>query len=119
MTTQERDGGWVELLREGESEPIGRGRIVFTELPSDFALGMERTVKDKRMGDWRARLDPLTFNEGTAPASPGRYVVRFEQNGEELAIYLEEPQQQGDEAYAEVGSADGQLPTVLLELGGE
>jgi hypothetical protein len=117
--TQQRDGGWVEVLREGENEAIARGRIIFTELPPDFPFGEQRMGKDPRMGDWRGRLDPLRPSEGMEPPAPGRYVVRFEQNGEELPVYIEGAQRQGDEAFAAIGSADGQLPTVLLELGGE
>lgn len=119
MTTQDRDGGWVEVMREGEEDAIARGRLVFTELPSDFPFGEQRTLKDARLGDWRGRLDPLSPLEGYGPPPPGRYVVRFEQNSEELLVDVEEPQKQGEEMFAEVGSADGRLPTVLLELGGE
>ena len=67
---------------------------------------------------WRGMLDPLRPERGDyVPA--GRYRMRFERNGQEMLVDLDRWEAlSGGRGFARVRSADDELPSVLLELGG-
>ena len=115
------DAGWVEVLSENTAQTVARGRVlVEREAYSSAAAAMntQSPIAESERVAWRGRLDPLRPAAAGA-IRPGRYRVRFERNGQELMVNLEgwESMAAG-RGSARLRSADGELPSVLLELGG-
>lgn len=112
--SMEQDAGWVVVLPEGASEARARGHVLVSRgVENEAAAGASEP------GAWHGRLDSLRLYGDASELSPGRYRLRFERNGEEHLVDLDgwQPGEDG-RGSATLRSADGELPTVLLELGG-
>ena len=111
-----RDAGWVELLAfRGSDEPIARGHLMI-EIAPQLEMGSSITNRaqlDPVPGVWTGHIESLHIHAGGAIA-PDRYRLRLENNREVLEVKAASP----EEDRVAIESLDGQLPAVLLELGG-
>lgn len=107
-----RDCGWVEIMPEGEQTVVARGRALLSLIDAPGA-------SDTR--DWDGELNPLRLAEGQESLPAARYVIRFEDSGEERLVELEPHDvAAGTRSSATVRGADGELPSALSDrLGGE
>lgn len=111
-----RDAGWVELLAfRGSDDAIARGHL-FIEVAPQLEMGSSitnRSQLDPVPGVWTGHIESVHVHAG-ADIAPDQYRLRLENNGEVLEVRtgtLEEDR-------VAIESLDGQLPAVLLELGG-
>ncbi len=102
-----RDCGWVEIMPEGERTVVARGRALLSLIDVPGA-------GDTR--DWDGELNPLRLAEGQQSLPANRYVIRFEDSGEERLVELE-PRDvaAGTRSSATVRGADGELPSALSD----
>jgi len=111
-----RDAGWAELLAfRGGDEVLARGHLMI-EVAPQLEMGSSITNRaqlDSVRGVWTGHIESLHIHSGGA-LEPDRYRLRLENNGEVLEV------QSGrvDQDRVPIESIDGQLPAIILELGG-
>ena len=116
------DAGWAALIAEHNGETVGRGRVLVDREAYSNAAAASNTqtpiAEHTGMVAWRGMLDPLRPERGDyVPA--GRYRMRFERKGQEMLVDLDRWEAlPGGRGFARVRSADDELPSVLLEIGG-
>jgi hypothetical protein len=111
--------GWVELLADEREEPLGRAQLFIEHGRQTDAAAASHLV-ERPTGDiaWRGWLDPLRLDNGGGLKS-GRYRLRVPHSGQELHVIVAASRSLGSgREYASVESADGVLPSQLVELGG-
>ena len=121
-STSQHDCGWAELHRTDATFKLGRGHLYVTH---DARTGETAASHDDRATGpvesdvWMGELRSLRLEAGDA-LQEGRYQLRLEANGQDLRVDLSNWQTIGpSEGSVSVRSADGVLPAVLEELGGE
>ena len=113
-----QDGGWVELLGAEDDRVLARGHVMFRQVAEGGDADAGPLTERSQVvagGGWTGRLDSLHLDD-VAGLAEGRYRLRFERNGEELPVELTSWSEADEEA--SVRSVNGELPTVLLEVGG-
>ena len=120
----ERDCGWVELLPADRDDAIARGHLFVTlaaapQPAPGVGLGA-RGQLDPVESRWRGRVASLRLVQAEALNAGGRYRLRFESNAQTVLVTVSDLDA-GDEngGAVSVVSADGELPAMLLEVGGE
>ena len=118
----EHDCGWAEVHRIDATLKLGRGHLYVTHdaRTGDTAASHEDRPDGPVENDvWLGELRSLRLEAGDA-LQEGRYQLRLEANGQDLRVDLSDWQAVGpSEGSVAVRSADGVLPAILEELGGE
>ena len=119
----EQDAGWVELLSGDPPDvPVARARaiVTFAPLPPERASQTQRGQLVSTTAPWEGRLESVHLADGVPSLQNGAYHLRFEANGETLQIEVDEwtslPDRSGS---AIIHGVDEEVPSVILELGGE
>ena len=111
-----RDAGWAELLAfRGDDEALARGHLMI-EIAPQVEMGSainNRAQLDAVRGVWTGYIDSLHIHSGGS-LQPDRYRLRLENNGEILEVMAGTVEQDR----VPIESLDGQLPAIILELGG-
>ena len=121
-TSRQHDCGWAEVHQLDAALKLGRGHLYVTHdaRTGDTAVSHDDSPTAPVESDvWHGELRSVRL-EGGDGLQEGRYQLRLEANGQDLRVDLSDWQAVGPaEGSVSVRSADGVLPAILEELGGE
>lgn len=120
--TAHHDCGWANIHRVDGSLKLGRGHLYVTHdaRTGETAASHDQAATGAAESDvWLGVLDSLRLEAGDA-LPEGRYRLRLEANGQDLEVDVFGWQAVSpSKGSVSVRSADGVLPAMLEELGGE
>jgi hypothetical protein len=128
-----RDAGWATLLSADGRVELGRGHL-FVMGAHDLDQRLGSLGSNESSNEWRGALDPIKLS-GSEQAAPGKYQLRPEsphqysqartdherETAQELLVEVTEvqPLAAAGEYTLALRGVDGNVPEVLVELGGE